>query len=692
MTEKSRKVNIVGGGLAGSEATYFLAKMGFDVTLYEMRDGDRSTDAHRTDKFAELVCSNSFRNDDVSSAIGLLHEEMRRLGSLVMEAASETKVPAGGALAVDREAFSKFITERLQAIPNIKIIRREITELPKDNGEIWLFTTGPLTSPSLFKSLEQEIGDEHLSFYDAIAPIIFKDSIDFSKAWFQSRYDKGGSSDYINCPMDQQQYEEFISDLSAADRVEFHDWEKPKYFDGCLPLEVMAERGGATLRFGPLKPVGLTNPHNPTVKPYAVVQLRQDNRLGTLYNMVGFQTKMTYGEQARVFRKIPGLERAEFARFGGIHRNTFLNSPRLLTPQMSLRSRPNLMFAGQITGVEGYVESAAMGLLAGIFIADRLEGREPMPPPLTTAIGALLSHITAGHLDDGHRRSFQPMNINFGIFTPLEGQISFYGSENEFSASGDNKIRWKRQDLDNLSELDSPANDFGQEQIPMEGVANYIDRKQIQAPCDKKFIVGDVSPVDIEGMAGSGGSQKSDDREPLIRHTAISGDGHGLGRDFSQRSFVRDGAEFQVNHLTSAIINGNVSTELHRLSSPNGRSGDDASGASTRPDLEDASSSFYCGTATYYQESSGLSEPSGLGRDNSHDGPNHRVDYPSSDGGPSRELRGSATEEAGHEISHRSTPQKKKRPKKMSKRERGLLYSHRALADLAVWMGDFENK
>ena len=367
-----KKVNIIGAGLSGSEAAWQLASRGFEVEIFEMRDENRKTFAHRTDHFAELVCSNSLRSDDVTTAIGLLHQEMRMLNSLVMRSADANKIPAGTALAVDREGFSKFIENELLATRKVKISRREIAELPVNLDETWIIATGPLTSDALSQSILKNSDEEHLAFFDAIAPIVFKDSIDFSKAWFQSRYDKGNGSDYVNCPLNRDQYYEFVNDLLAAEKTEFKDWEKDTpYFDGCLPIEVMAQRGVETLRHGPMKPVGLTNPHFPRSpegtpnkdrpeKAHGIIQLRQDNKIGTLYNIVGFQTKMKYGDQQRIFRKIPGLENAEFARFGGIHRNTFINSPKLLDQFLRFKKSPNILFAGQVTGVEGYVESAAM--------------------------------------------------------------------------------------------------------------------------------------------------------------------------------------------------------------------------------------------------------------------------------------------------------------------------------------------
>ncbi|BBF92850.1 methylenetetrahydrofolate--tRNA-(uracil(54)-C(5))-methyltransferase (FADH(2)-oxidizing) TrmFO [Blastochloris tepida] len=419
-------VHIVGGGLAGSEAAWQAAQAGVPVVLHEMRP-HRATEAHRTDGLAELVCSNSFRSDDAeTSAIGLLHAEMRRLGSLIMACADAHQVPAGGALAVDREGFSAAVTAALAAHPLIEIRREEITGLPPADWESVILATGPLTSPPLAEAIKALTGEADLAFFDAIAPIVHRDSIDMDVAWFQSRYDKAGpggsGADYINCPLDRDQYEAFIDGLLAGDKTPFKEWEAATpYFDGCLPIEVMAERGRQTLRHGPMKPFGLTNPHNPTVKAYAIVQLRQDNRLGTLFNMVGFQTKLKHAEQIRLFRTIPGLEKAEFARLGGLHRNTFLNSPKLLDSALRLKAAPHLRFAGQITGCEGYVESAAIGGLAGRFAAAERRGDAAVPPPPTTAHGALLNHITGGHIEtiDAGPRSFQPMNVNFGLFPPL---------------------------------------------------------------------------------------------------------------------------------------------------------------------------------------------------------------------------------------------------------------------------------
>ncbi|WP_046863399.1 methylenetetrahydrofolate--tRNA-(uracil(54)-C(5))-methyltransferase (FADH(2)-oxidizing) TrmFO [Microvirga massiliensis] len=420
-------IHVIGGGLAGSEAAWQIAQAGVPVILHEMRPV-RGTDAHKTDGLAELVCSNSFRSDDPeTNAVGLLHQEMRRLGSLVMRSGDANMVPAGGALAVDRDGFSAVVTEALERHPLIEIRREEITGLPPEDWSSSIIATGPLTSPALADAIRGFTGESELAFFDAIAPIVYRESIDMGTAWFQSRYDKAGpggtGADYINCPLNREQYEALVDALLSGDKTSFHEWEtSTPYFDGCLPIEVMAERGRETLRHGPMKPVGLTNPHRPTEKPYAVVQLRQDNALGTLFNMVGFQTKLKYGEQARVFRMIPGLEQAEFARLGGLHRNTYLNSPRLLDTTLRLRALPRIRFAGQITGCEGYVESAAIGLMTGRFAAAECLGRPISPPPSTTALGALIGHITGGHIEviDRGPRSFQPMNINFGLFPPLE--------------------------------------------------------------------------------------------------------------------------------------------------------------------------------------------------------------------------------------------------------------------------------
>ncbi|WP_194304078.1 methylenetetrahydrofolate--tRNA-(uracil(54)-C(5))-methyltransferase (FADH(2)-oxidizing) TrmFO [Chthonobacter albigriseus] len=423
---KNLPVHIIGGGLAGSEAAWQLAGAGIPVVLHEMRP-DRPTEAHKTDRLAELVCSNSFRSDDHNlNAVGLLHEEMRRCGSLIMATADRHQVPAGGALAVDRDGFADAVTAAIAAHPLITVARGEIAGLPPEDWDSVIIATGPLTSPSLAEAVRSLTGADALAFFDAIAPIVHFDSIDMGKAWFQSRYDKAGpggtGADYINCPMDKEQYDAFIDALLAGEKTEFKDFEKTPYFDGCLPIEVMAERGRETLRHGPMKPVGLTNPHQPDVKAHAIVQLRQDNALGTLYNMVGFQTKLKYAEQVRVLRLIPGLENAEFARLGGLHRNTYLDSPKLLDGTLRLKAMPRLRFAGQVTGCEGYVESAAIGLLAGRFAAAERRGDVPSLPPATTAFGALLGHITGGHLSvEGEGpRSFQPMNVNFGLFPPVE--------------------------------------------------------------------------------------------------------------------------------------------------------------------------------------------------------------------------------------------------------------------------------
>ena len=416
-----KKLNIVGGGLAGAEAAWQAANRGIEVTLYEMRNQSRKTEAHQTDKLAELVCSNSFRNDDPTSAIGLLHEEMRRLDSLIMRAADKTKVPAGSALAMDRDQFSQMVTDLISKHSNITIVRDEIKELPSEGN--WIIATGPLTSGGLGLHIRDVTGEDKLAFFDAIAPIVYKETIDFSIAWFQSRYDKEGpggtGKDYINCPLNKDQYYDFIDKLLLGEKTEFKEWEKDTpYFNGCLPIEIMAQRGRETLRFGPMKPVGLTNPYSPE-KPYAVLQLRQDNALGSLYNIVGFQTKLKYGAQKEIFCSIPGLQNAEFARLGGLHRNTFINSPKLLGSKLELKAQPNIKFAGQITGVEGYVESAAMGLLAGLFSSYELQGKEIAIPPAQTAIGSLLLHLTYG----ADSTTFQPMNINFGLIPEFDQRI-----------------------------------------------------------------------------------------------------------------------------------------------------------------------------------------------------------------------------------------------------------------------------
>ena len=428
-------LHIIGGGMAGSEAAWAAANMGVPVMLHEMRP-KVATFAHRTGHFAEMVCSNSFRSDDHErNAVGLLHWEMRAAGGLVMEMAARHRLPAGGALAVDRDPFAAAVTERLKAHPLISTSYEEVTALPSSG--FWIIATGPLTSPALAESIRQATGAEALAFFDAIAPIVYAESVDMTVAWRQSRYDKGETEEeqkaYLNCPMDKPQYETFIDALLAAEKTEFHEGETAGYFDGCLPIEVMAERGRETLRHGPMKPVGLTNAHRPEVKPYAVVQLRRDNALGTLYNIVGFQTKMKYGAQTAVFKLIPGLEDASFARLGGIHRNTFINSPTLLDGQMRLKSRPHIRFAGQITGVEGYVESAAMGLLAGRMAAAEILGQSLPPPPPETAMGALVTHITGG----AEARTFQPMNVNFGLFPPIDAKGGRKGRKDRYKAYTD---------------------------------------------------------------------------------------------------------------------------------------------------------------------------------------------------------------------------------------------------------------
>ena len=414
-------IHIIGGGMAGTEAAWQLLNKGIPVILHEMR-GVKSTNAHQTDGLAEMVCSNSFRSDDMeNNAVGLLHEEMRRLGSLMMEAAQVTKVPAGSALAVDREHFSEYVQKKLLAHPLFSLERGEVSSIPPESWGDVIIATGPLTSDALAQAVLKITGVDELQFFDAIAPIIYKETIDFSKAWLQSRYDKGDGADYINLPMSKDQYYEFIDDITDGEKSDYKDWETDiPFFEGCMPIEGMAERGRETLSFGPMKPVGLDNPHSDE-RPYAVVQLRQDNKLGTLSNMVGFQTKLKYSFQKEIFRKIPGLENAEFARLGGLHRNTFINSPKLLDDQLRLKLMPRLRFAGQITGVEGYVESGAMGLLAGRYLAAQILGKQLSPPPIVTAFGALINHITGGHIEGaGTAKSFQPMNVNFGIMPPLE--------------------------------------------------------------------------------------------------------------------------------------------------------------------------------------------------------------------------------------------------------------------------------
>lgn len=438
----TNQLNIIGGGLAGSEAAWQAAEAGVEVCIYEMRP-KVETFAHKSGDLAEMVCSNSFRSDDhEQNAVGLLHWEMRQAGGLIMRMAERHRLPAGGALAVDREAFAADVTAQLRAHPRIEIASQEITHLPQEGH--WIIATGPLTSPELSQDIARLAGQEALAFFDAIAPIIYADSIDMSRAWMQSRYDKGESEEerkaYLNCPMSRAQYEAFIDAIEAADKTQFKPGETAGYFDGCLPIEVMAERGRETPRFGPMKPVGLTNPHAPNDKPYAVVQLRRDNALGTLYNIVGFQTKMTYGAQKSVLRMIPGLEEARFARLGGIHRNTFINSPTLLDAQLRMRRAPHLRFAGQITGVEGYVESAGMGLIAGRYAAAELLGQTLPQVPQDSAMGALVHHITGG----AEAKSFQPMNVNFGLFCPVEGlKAGRRGRKDRYRAYTDRaKLAW----------------------------------------------------------------------------------------------------------------------------------------------------------------------------------------------------------------------------------------------------------
>jgi methylenetetrahydrofolate--tRNA-(uracil-5-)-methyltransferase len=416
-------IHLVGGGLAGSEAAWQLAEAGLRVRLSEMRGGGDTTPAHESDRLAEMVCSNSFRSDDAEhNAVGLLHQEMRALGSLIMRCADEHRVPAGSALAVDREAFANEVTRAIQQHPKIDVVRERVDALP---GHPTIIATGPLTGSGLAQAIAEQTGQDALAFFDAIAPIAHRDSIDKDVSWMAARWDKGGTY-YINCPLDRPQYEDFVAALVAGDKMPFHDWEKDTpYFEGCMPIEVMAERGSETLRHGPMKPIGLDNPHTSSAEfpagrwPYAVVQLRQDNKLGTLWNMVGFQTKLKHGEQVRIFRTIACLENAEFARLGGIHRNSFINSPRLLDGELRLKSRPNIRFAGQITGCEGYVESAAVGILAARFAAAEFRGERFPPPPVETALGALLGHITGG----ADAETFQPMNVNFGLMPPIPGRI-----------------------------------------------------------------------------------------------------------------------------------------------------------------------------------------------------------------------------------------------------------------------------
>jgi methylenetetrahydrofolate--tRNA-(uracil-5-)-methyltransferase len=449
--KRLRPVHVIGGGLAGCEAAWQLARHGVPVVLHEMRPV-RTTAAHKTGLLAELVCSNSFRSDDAQgSAIGLLHAEMRRLDSLIMRAGDAHKLPAGSALAVDRDGFAEAVTAALRDEPHVEIHREEVIAPPEEWDSV-IIATGPLTSPGLSDVVRKLSGEDALSFFDAIAPIVYRDTIDMEIAWFQSRYDKSGpagsGADYINCPLTKTEYEHFVDALLAGEKAGFRDFElATPYFEGCLPIEVMAERGRETLRHGPLKPFGLTNPHCPESKPYAVVQLRQDNRLGTLFNIVGFQTKLKHAEQVRIFRTIPGLAKAEFARLGGLHRNTFINAPKLLDGTLRLRAQPRLRFAGQITGCEGYVESAAIGLLAGRFAAAERSGEQSIPLPPTTAHGALLSHITGGHIEtiDNGPRSFQPMNVNFGLFPPpLRAPTKHAGGSR---LRGSAKVAAKKQSL-----------------------------------------------------------------------------------------------------------------------------------------------------------------------------------------------------------------------------------------------------
>ena len=443
MTDASKPLHIIGGGLAGSEAAWQAAQMGVPVILHEMRPV-KPTDVHQTENLAELVCSNSFRSDDANNnAVGVLHQEMRMLGSVIMGQADIHAVPAGGALAVDRDHFSDGVTEALSQHPLITLDRAEITGLPPADWGQTIIATGPLTSAPLAEAIHAETGEEDLAFFDAIAPIVHFDSINMDVAWFQSRYDKGDGKDYINCPMSEAQYNAFIQGLVDGEKMSFREWEEnTPYFDGCMPIEVMAERGPETLRFGPMKPVGLTNAHDGS-RPHAVVQLRQDNKLGTLFNMVGFQTKMKYGAQVQLFQTIPGLEEAQFARLGGLHRNTFINAPKLLDSELRLKSRPDIRFAGQITGVEGYVESAAIGGMAGRMAAAQLLGQSFTPPPMETAHGALLSHLTGGAMID----SFQPMNVNFGLFPPMEPVITPNGKK-RYLKGRDRKMGYAKRALE----------------------------------------------------------------------------------------------------------------------------------------------------------------------------------------------------------------------------------------------------
>jgi len=440
------KVAVIGAGLAGSEAAWQLAKRGIAVDLFEMKPLKFSP-AHKDDHFAELVCSNSLRSDDFEhNAVGLMHEELRRAGSLIMRMADQTKVPAGGALAVDRKKFASSITQELKNESKINIINKEIESLDDLDYPLIIVATGPLTSEKLAEDILKNIGNETLSFYDAIAPVVYKESIDFSKAWYQSRYDKGDKKDYINCPLNKEEYENFVRELLNAPKVQFHEFEKPEYFDGCLPIEVMAERGPETLRFGPMKPVGLTNPHK-AEKPYAVVQLRQDNSEDTLRNIVGFQTKLKHGEQERIFKMIPGLENAEFARLGGIHKNTFIKSPILLDEFLRLKSKQNIMFAGQITGCEGYVESTAVGLIAGIFASFLIKKQKPILPPRETALGSMWAHLQ----DIENVENFQPMNINFGLFPEIR-PITLPSGKKRYLKGSERKEAYSKRALENLND------------------------------------------------------------------------------------------------------------------------------------------------------------------------------------------------------------------------------------------------
>jgi methylenetetrahydrofolate--tRNA-(uracil-5-)-methyltransferase len=464
-------IHIIGGGLAGAEAAWQIARQGVRVILHEMRPV-QTTPAHKTGDLAELVCSNSFRADDpLTSAIGMLHREMRRLDSLILAAADSHKLPAGGALAVDRAGFSATISNVIAGHNLVELRREEITGPPPQDWASVIIATGPLTSPSLASAIQALTGERDLAFFDAIAPVVHRETIDMRKAWMQSRYDKAGpggtGADYINCPLDQAQYDAFVDALIAGEKTTFKEFEDTPYFNGCLPIEIMAERGRETLRHGPMKPVGLTNPHTPGVKPYAVVQLRQDNALGTLYNMVGFQTKLKHAAQIEAFRSIPGLEQAAFARLGGLHRNTFLNAPRVLDFALRLKADPRLRFAGQITGCEGYVESAAIGLIAGRMAAAELKGESFVPPPPTTALGALLNHITAGHIEtiDSGPPSFQPMNVNFGLFPPLNEKVP---SPDGKRLRGPDKAAAKKAALSARAERDLTAWIGGQDKLAAE--------------------------------------------------------------------------------------------------------------------------------------------------------------------------------------------------------------------------------